>query len=103
MGVVKRWTSKRTNNGVVVLQFPFPSEPRQGWWWIKVRAANQVEYKRFKLTLAWPNKFEAFVTIPSYMHSSEDEIAGELSSGFRSDEAVYGNATLRLFARLRPG
>ncbi|XP_076046263.1 CD109 antigen-like [Oratosquilla oratoria] len=97
--VMRRWPSRPTNVGVVSMSFELPFLPKIGWWTIKALVNGQEESKEIKVEKWYTPRFEVKIFMSKYFLETDEAVTGVAGGEFANDKGVYGNATIKLFAR----
>lgn len=97
--IMKRWVSQYPYLGFVRLSFDLPYHFAVGWWTIKVVALSQTEEKQILLERWFTERYDVYVSLSPFIVDTDEYLEGDVSANFTTVAPVYGNATIRVYAR----
>lgn len=92
--IVRRWLSRQTNFGAVILSYALSEQPVYGNWTIQVIAQGQIEEFTFLVEEYYQTQFEVNVTTPAFLVDTESYLIGSVMANYTSGVPVTGNLTI---------
>ncbi|XP_023235311.1 CD109 antigen-like [Centruroides sculpturatus] len=92
--IVRRWLSRQTNYGAVILTYALSEQPVYGNWTIQVIAQGQIEECNFLVEEYYQTQYEVNVTTPAFLVDTESYLTGSVMANYTSGVPVTGNLTI---------